>query len=207
MPENFSKNEIKEISSPEVENYREIKPEGDMTLEKARDFWDNIFKDATVEDETIQESSKTDGKEKLESELKEVVEDYVQDLKDKSDCPETVPDSPFEVDDLERISPEENAKMREEFYDVKDQLKKEWEQINERSWPKYEEDVYSSNGKLIREKGSDYDAHHIQPLGMGGKNEASNITPLHAEEHYDKQGIHAPDSPYSRMNQILGGMD
>ena len=66
MPENFSKNEIKEISSPEVENYREIKPEGDMTLEKARDFWDNIFKDATVEDETIQESSKTDGKENFE---------------------------------------------------------------------------------------------------------------------------------------------
>lgn len=38
---------------------------------------------------------------------------------------------------------------------------------------------------------------------MGGKNEASNITPLHAEVHYDKQGIHAPNSPYTKMNQLL----
>ena len=42
---------------------------------------------------------------------------------------------------------------------------------------------------------------------MGGKNEASNITPLHAEVHYDKQGVHALDSPYSKLDQMLGGMD
>ena len=60
---------------------------------------------------------------------------------------------------------------------------------------------------MIRKAGSDYDAHHIQPLGMGGKNEVRNITPLNAEVHYDKQGIHAADSPYSRLDQMLGGMD
>ena len=31
----------------------------------------------------------------------------------------------------------------------------------------------------------------IQPLGMGGKNESANITPLDAQVHYDKQGVHA----------------
>ena len=56
---------------------------------------------------------------------------------------------------------------------------------------------------MIRKAGGDYDAHHIQPLGMGGKNEASNITPLHANEHYDKQGVHAPDSPYSKLDKML----
>ena len=62
-----------------------------------------------------------------------------------------------------------------------------------------------SNGKLIRKAGSDYDAHHIQPLGMGGKNEVKNITPLNAEVHYDKQGVHSPDSPYTKMDKMLGG--
>ena len=71
--------------------------------------------------------------------------------------------------------------------------------------PKYDEDVYSSNGKMIRKAGGDYDAHHIQPLGMNGQNEASNITPLHANEHYDKQGVHAPDSPYSKLDKMLWG--
>ena len=34
---------------------------------------------------------------------------------------------------------------------------------------------------------------------------ASNITPLNAEVHYDKQGVHAPDSPYSKLDKLLGG--
>lgn len=42
--------------------------------------------------------------------------------------------------------------------------------------------------------------HHIQPLSMGGKNEVGNITPMHASEHYDKQGVHAPDSPFSKLD-------
>lgn len=42
---------------------------------------------------------------------------------------------------------------------------------------------------------------------MGGKNESANITPLDAQVHYDKQGVHAADSPYSRLNEMLGGID
>ena len=49
----------------------------------------------------------------------------------------------------------------------------------------------------------DYDAHHIQPLGLGGKNEISNITPLHADIHYDSRGIHEKDSAYSKIVNLL----
>ena len=97
--------------------------------------------------------------------------------------------------------------MRDEFDDLKSGLKKEWEEKNGRPWPKYEHDVYSANGKLIRKAGSDYDAHHIQPLCLGGKNEVSNITPLRADVHYDRQGIHSMDSPYNKICNMLGGKE
>lgn len=153
------------------------------------------------------ESDETNENDNSEENLEKVLEDYFDDLKNKSECPETIPDKPFEVSDLKKRTPEENAEKRAEFDDKKEQLKREWEEANGRPWPKYDHDVYSANGKLIRKAGSDYDAHHIQPLGMGGENEASNITPLSAEVHYDKQGVHAPDSPYRKMDQILGGME
>ena len=160
---------------------------------------DNLFEEK--EDSLVMEN------ENPERRMEEVLEDYFDDLKEKSECPETIPDRPFEPEELKKISPEENAERREEFAEKKSQLKKEWEEKNGRPWPKYENDVYSTNGKLIRKAGSEYDAHHIQPLGMGGKNEASNITPLNAEVHYDRQGVHASDSPYSELDQILGGME
>ncbi len=143
----------------------------------------------------------------IENSLEKISNEYIQDLKEYSEYPETVSEKPFDTSDLHMRTPLENAKLREEFSEIKTQLKSEWEAINGRSWPKYDHDVYSDSGKLIRKAGSDYDAHHIHPLGMGGKNEASNIAPLNAEVHYDKQGIHAPDSPYSKLNQILGGRD
>ena len=146
--------------------------------------------------------------EKLErSEIEETVDAYFDDLKEKSDCADTIPSKPFEVSDLRKISPEENEIMRDEFDDLKSGLKKEWEEKNGRPWPKYEHDVYSANGKLIRKAGSDYDAHHIQPLCLGGKNEVSNITPLRADVHYDRQGIHSMDSPYNKICNMVRGKE
>lgn len=156
-----------------------------------------------VKTEANEPQNETDDSE--EKNLENLLADYFDDLFEKSEFPETLTGQEFEVDDLEKLSPEETAKMREEFDDLKPELKKQWEEENGMPWPKYENDVYSSNGKLIRKAGSDYDAHHIQPLSLGGKNEAKNITPLHAEVHYDKQGIHAPDSPYSQIDKALGG--
>ena len=164
-------------------------------------------------DKRIEQENKTDNTEQYDpdkriekkDELDEVIDEYYNDLKNNSDCPETLPDKPFDKSQLEKISPKENAKMREEFDEKKADLKKEWERINGRPWPKYEHDVYSSNGKLIRKAGTDYDAHHIQPLSLGGKNMASNITPLHAGVHYDRQGVHSPDSTCSKLDNMVGG--
>ncbi len=80
---------------------------------------------------------------------------------------------------------------------------KKWEEANGKEWPRYETDVYNHNEKLIRRAGDRYDAHHIHPLSLGGKNEANNITPMSAEKHYDKQGVHAPGSPYGKLEKVL----
>lgn len=205
--------ETNETKVSEVEDYKEIKEDGDMSVEEADKFWDEQFgtedtsEGAEDNSEMIENTAETSEDDNVEDDIEKTLNEYFDDLKSKSECPDTIPDKPFDKSDLNKISPEENALMRDEFDDKKAQLKREWEEANGRPWPKYDHDVYSSNGKLIRKAGSDYDAHHIQPLGMGGKNEAKNITPLNAEVHYDKQGVHAPDSPYSKLDKMLGGME
>ena len=124
---------------------------------------------------------------------------YVEDIKSRSPCPETIDEDAICETDFKRISPEENAEKRLEFEEKRGDLIKEWERINGREWPRYEKDVYSENGHLIRKAGMRYDAHHIKPLCMGGENTAENLTPLHAEDHYDHQGVHSSDSPYSKL--------
>lgn len=189
-----------EKTSLETERIKDnpvIHKDGKLDPKEVFDYWDSVF-----------ESQKTtENNEVRIGDIEECLEEYFADLKDKSECPDTIIEKPFDVEDLKKLTPEENAKMREEFAEKKDQLKREWEIANGRPWPKYDHDVYSASGKLIRKAGSDYDAHHIQPLGMGGKNEESNITPLNAEVHYDKQGVHAPDSPYSKLDKMLGGSE
>lgn len=137
--------------------------------------------------------------------LLELKDAYIQNVLDNSEYKDTIDIEKASNAKFEKMTPEETAEKREEFDRIKEDLKRQWEIENGREWPKYKEDVYSSNGKLIRRAGADYDAHHIQPLGMGGKNEAGNITPLHANCHYDKQGVHSPDSPYSKLEKALGG--
>lgn len=140
-------------------------------------------------------------------ELEKEIHAYADDLKARSEFPETLPNRPFDLDTLERRSPESNRVKREEFDDLKTDLKRQWETATGMAWPKYQEDVYSASGNLIRKAGNDYDAHHIHPLSLGGDNVANNITPLHASQHFDRQGIHAPDSPYSKMVQRLEDND
>lgn len=162
---------------------------------------------ADLPDDAGEQPAETDGaqaEKQMESE-KQLVEEYYEELKEKSPCPETLPEKLPDAGSYERLSPEELSKRREEFIEKRGELRRAWEEANGRPWPRYESDVYSQNGKLIRRAGDAYDAHHIQPLGLGGKNEVSNITPMHAGDHYDKQGIHAPDSPYSKLEQKLGG--
>jgi hypothetical protein len=204
-----------------LENKNEAQTKMELMLDEVRKLPETLGVDRILE--KLKDELKIDnGNEKQKSslektetnndvndkeELNKLIAEYMEDLKANSECPKTIDEGAFTQKDLEKLTPEEVSRRREEFDDIKGDLKKQWEKEHGIPWPKYEHDVYSANGKLIRKAGTDYDAHHIQPLAMGGKNEVKNITPIHAENHYDKQGVHSPNSPYSKMDRLLGGIE
>lgn len=163
------------------------------------DFSSNA--DVPVERNNVIDS---EGKEVPNDEIQQLKRDYINDVINKSEVPETIDAEKISEAEFKKCSPEETAQKREEFNQLKNELIEQWEKENGREWPTYDNDVYSSNGYLIRRAGDKYDAHHIHPLSMGGKNEVSNITPLHAECHYDRQGVHSPTSAYSKLEKTIG---
>lgn len=134
--------------------------------------------------------------------LERLSDKYEKEVKDVSPFPETVEEQ--DVSEWTKQDPEAVRQARQEFNNQRDALIEEWEQIHGKKWPTYDEDIYSKNGVLIREKGDLYDAHHLQPLEYGGKNKVDNITPLHANDHYDRQGVHSPTSTYQEIRETLG---
>lgn len=131
----------------------------------------------------------------------ELNKQYMQQLEELSPCKDTLPALNNTNSDWVRISAEDVMNKRIEFNEIRSDLKEQWSAIYDREWPQYDKDIYSDSGNLIRRAGNDYDAHHIRPLCLGGENTATNITPLHASVHYDKQGIHAPGSPFDYMSR------
>jgi hypothetical protein len=154
-------------------------------------FWDAIVGN----DGIIVEVDKAEQIDKLRRE-------YIDNLKTNSEYPDTIKDDGAVY---EKLTPEETSDKRAEFNTNKERLIKEWKDENGIEWPHYKEDVYV-NDKLVRKAGDRYDAHHVNPLSFGGKNEANNISPIHAEKHFDKQGVHAPDSPYGKLERALQGV-
>lgn len=193
----ITSNEALEVEKADSSEFKSILPESGITPEDAKNYWDKTF----------------DSSETSEDEIKSTLNAYVDDIRQKSDVPDTIPESPISVSDLRKVPPEENAQLREQFSDpgFKRELKKQWEDANGQEWPKYSEDVYITNSRgetiKIRQAGSDYDAHHIQPLCLGGKNEASNLTPLRADVHFDHRGVHEFGSPFDKLNKMLGGAE
>ena len=201
-------NGIKEIIQPTVENFRNIKPETDMTTKEAADFWKNEFKEAA--DKAKAELNDKPGteteKEKTSIENKDISElakDYIDDLKARSECPGTISIDAIDTAKLELLPKDKIAEKQEEFADIKASLRKEWEELNHQEWPKYKEDVVNSDGVVIRKAGHNYDAHHIQPLQLGGENVVTNITPLDMNNHKE---IHSSDgSCRALVNGVKGG--
>lgn len=167
----FKVSDVTDIKKPDAENYKEIKPQNGMTKDRAMEIFNGIF-DSTTED-----------KEKADT-VEKSVEEYIADLKERSECPETIPDKPIDISSLERQPTEHVIEKKEEFDKKKEDLRKQWEEEHGRPWPIYTEDVYSNDGEtVLRHAGDRYDMHHIQPVMLGGKNEVGNITPLHVKEH------------------------
>ena len=115
-------NEVKSLSSTEInesretaERFREIRPTAEITTEECDAFWNGVFSDALESDNP-------------EENLETVLQEYFEDLRNRSEYPETIPNVPFEVSALKLRTPEENAAMRECFDDVKADLKKQWEE-------------------------------------------------------------------------------
>jgi hypothetical protein len=98
------------------------------------------------------------------------------------------------IGEWRKISDAEYQSKKLEFEANRKKIIAEWKKVHG-DWPRYTEDVFNSNGTRIRQAGDRYDAHHQQPLRLGGENTAQNITPMHANDHYDKQGIHRPGGP------------
>lgn len=188
---------IGEMSAPEVDKK-------DVLKGKEQEAIDDLSGKLDVNPTSDIKPEKMESPDVIEQNLQESKNNYIGDIIKHSEIPETIDVEKAKSADYEKCSPEETAVKRDEFNQRKDELIQQWEKENEKKWPTYDKDVYSSYGHLIRRAGDKYDAHHIQPLGMGGKNEASNITPLHVECHYDRQGVHSTNSPYERLNQNLG---
>ena len=146
---------------------------------------------------------------KIEKSFTETLKNYIKELKQYAEYPETISNKLF--DKIERVSPEVVKKLRFEFKQNKNSLIQQWEKMTGKEWPRYDKDVYitNKNGEKIkiRSKGDYYDAHHIKPLSIGGKNTADNITPIRAENHYDSRGIHRLDGPCSKLQEIAKGKE
>lgn len=204
---------MNEIKSSDINAQSKIeKKSGNFNPDKRIDFngreMNKNLSDLTQRNEYNPDS-------RIEPASKEVTEqdiiDYKNDLKDHSEYPETIPEKLFNPDDIEKCSPEENRKKRETFQvegeggrnnpEYKGNLRKEWEKLHGKPWPRYTEDNCPKN----RKPGDCYDIHHIKPLGWGGENVATNITPMHADVHYDSKGVHDANSPYARIDKKLRG--
>ncbi len=142
-------------------------------------------------------------KEISRSDLKDAVRDYLTDLKSKSTFSDTLKDKNLDPSNLELTPKEQVAKLREEFDDKKESIRKEWEKENKKTWPRYDHEVFNDKGTRIRKVGDCYDAHHIHPLQLGGTNEASNITPLDLKTHAD---IHSSSGSCNKLvEKVTGG--
>jgi hypothetical protein len=130
---------------------------------------------------------------------KKMVSEYFADLAKNAEFPDTI------VNDgstWTKISTEQNDIMRTQFKKQKATLIAEWEAANDQKWPRYTEDVFTDSGKPLRKAGDLYDAHHIKPLEFGGRNSCDNITPIEAGAHFDKKGVHAPTSPFGKIESL-----
>jgi predicted ribonuclease toxin of YeeF-YezG toxin-antitoxin module len=93
-----------------------------------------------------------------------------------------------------KLSPEAQALHRRDFNANREKIIKEWEQITGQSWPTYNEPVYSKDGKILRNVGDKYDAHHIIESSYGGPNKWWNMHPASFPTQH-QGGIHRSGGP------------
>ncbi len=158
-----------------------------------------------VKETAIQGVSESIDPSKRMDTIDDMANKYASELQDKTSHLNLESKPSVDVNDWKKISPEENQKQKDEFNKSKSDLRDEWSKENGKEWPTYDKDVVGEKGNTIRKEGDKYDAHHIQPTSLGGKNEVSNIVPMHALDHYDHSGIHKAGSTLDTLKNVLGG--
>ena len=207
MISEIGRNETSDIKEPSVEKFDDSKAKSEMSFKEAEEFWKKEFHDlaeqAKAETQGKHDVSMNDKQLDIQSrDLSDLVKDYIDDLKNKSECPDTIHHDSIDTTKLEIKPTEEVVKKREEFDDNRKDLRKEWENINHQEWPKYENDVTNSEGKVIRKAGDNFDAHHIRPLQLGGENTAENITPMDVKSH---QEVHSSGGSCNALVERVKG--
>lgn len=164
--------------------------------------------DCSTSDDSLPFDEELDGlNEDDKKELNNIISDYYEEMYSYAYFRDDLTVKSFEAEHIEFSSVRANRKKRKEFNNQKEKLREEWSKKHNQAWPTYTEDLYSKSGKLIRRKGQPYDMHHIQPLSLGGNNTCDNMTPFHAKDHYDKQGIHANGGAYDRLSKKVKGLN
>lgn len=143
-------------------------------------------------------------KEVAEADIEKLTKEYLKDIKVKSDFADTLSEAKLDISKLEIQKPERVKALRLEFQNNKASLRKEWEKLYNREWPKYKEDVFNEVGIRIRKAGDYLDAHHFIPLQLGGTNVASNITPLDLFKHRE---VHSANGSCTALVEAIKGVN
>ncbi|WP_061808726.1 ribonuclease YeeF family protein [Rossellomorea vietnamensis] len=97
-----------------------------------------------------------------------------------------------------KMTPLETLKHRNKFNSLKNKLINEWEEETGQVWPRYTEEIYDRKGRLLRDIGQPYDAHHIIENNFGGPHEWWNIHPAKFPDEH-QAGIHGKGSPSNKL--------
>ena len=95
----------------------------------------------------------------------------------------------------DKLSPGDTAAYRAEFTQkVKNACIAEWEKNTGQKWPTYAYPVYDKNGKIVRNVGDLYDAHHVIENCYGGDHAWWNMHPAKFPDEH-QGGVHGKGSP------------
>ncbi len=146
-------------------------------------------------DGSVRKIERKDSPENIETKQK-----YIDDLSARCQHKNNLKDANVDTT-WDSVRGEKLDEARSSFNRDKKALIKDWEAVNGEKWPTYKEDIYNAEGRVVRKEGDKFDAHHIQPLCMGGRNVPENLVPLHYESHIGKGGIHNTES-YDKLFDI-----
>lgn len=79
---------------------------------------------------------------------------------------------------------------------------REWEKQTGQKWPKYKKDIFNEQGKCIKRKGWNYDAHEMIPNEYGGSLKWHNLHPARAPDQHQKL-IHGKDGVLRKIQDAI----